>query len=301
MHLRPISRFVVLMTILVLMGCTSNPINDSDITSNLTIRGHVQLQDGADPNDVFVWLEVCDVGTRTDQDGFFALDYPAPGAQPGGSLNGIFTVYFYMSNYRLSSMDIPFIDGGLNLSDDIFGDDGVLKENVVLQKILDINTDIMSPVTYPGVSDSIIINVTMRALDEPVKVRSAFGHRWRPWDKNSPYFMAGVARKINSTDEFALPFLTTGPFTDGSRSVEFEITEETTELNQMLFWPSVGDLSAGEYEIVPYVVIEQDSIPDGLIACLGDSVTTHSEAFAKMPIKVNNNVLIVKDPNEPLM
>ena len=45
----------------------------------------------------------------------------------------------------------------------------------------------------------------------------------------------------------------------------------------------------GEYDVIPYVFIQQDNIPEGLMERLGENVKDFSPDFLKMPLKLENN------------
>ena len=99
-NMKIICSTALFLLFIILNNCTESPIEENIDISNHTLRGKVELSDGLQPDGVFVWFKVLNMSTRTGDDGSFELNLPPASKQPGNGLDGIFNLYFYMSNYN---------------------------------------------------------------------------------------------------------------------------------------------------------------------------------------------------------
>lgn len=130
------------LSILLFSNCTDNSLfGNAEISAN-SIRGTVKLGNNLKPDEVFIWLEALDVNTRTDENGQFTLNLPTANKQPGGGIDGIYDLYFYVANYQLQSVKISILNGNVQLSKLSLTSEGELRQTVVLQEILNINSSI---------------------------------------------------------------------------------------------------------------------------------------------------------------
>jgi len=94
------------------------------------------------PDDVFVWLEGLDISTRTDPEGFFQITLPPPSSQPGGSLSGVFKLYFYVANYRLDSAYVVILNGCVEYDHGDLNEKGEISRTKCLSEFLSIRTSL---------------------------------------------------------------------------------------------------------------------------------------------------------------
>ena len=266
----------VLWLLICIGSCTDNPFfSDSSIDSNV-ILGRVTLDDGADPEGAYVWLKALDIGTRTDAGGRFSLTLPAPSHQPSGGLNGVWSVYCYVANYAVDSLEVVFFNGYPKEPD--------FEHRVKLHKILNIRAVFEPSNVKMSDLDSLIVRFFVRAADAPVKIEGSFCF---PLWRDGPQFMAGFLSKRES-EELILPYFYTSPL-KGARSVVFEIRQNEIELHPFLFKNEFGIIPPGEYEAVPYLLIHQEDLPSGLLESIGPDAQDFCADFLNIPFTIRSN------------
>lgn len=274
---------------IILFNCTESPFFKQDEISNNTIKGRVELSDHSSPNNVYVWFRALDISTRTDENGCFELQCPSPSSQPGGGVDGIFNIYFYVANYRLDSVGVTIFNGNVKFSEEGLNSRGELAELIVLSKILDVEASIDSvsiPVTQDtsgSHQDTSYITFTVQAIREPVTVTSSFSNSAF---KGDPQFMTAFLKKIDSEQNFVKTIYREDR---GHRTTHFEINIHPVELLPLMIILEPGMLPPGEYEVIPYLLIQQKNIPPGLIKSLGENVEYFCPDFLNIPLKVENN------------
>lgn len=263
--------------------CTENPFSFGDKISNNMIRGRVELSDHASPDNILVWLSAFDLSTRTDENGDFSLSLPSSSARPEGGIDGIYNLYFYAANYRIDSLQIPIYNGNVQYSNAIFNDQGELYQTIRLSKILDIHATI-DPVTIQrGYPYNIDITFKVQAPKGKVLVKSIFS---KPLFKGDPQYMVGFIKQLDDDD----PIIQSIYRKDrGFRTVEFEIGVQSVELLPLGIIEAPGQLPPGTYEVIPYLVVHQDNLPEGLMRSFGENAERFHPDFLKLPLKVKNN------------
>src|SRR5262245_34856858 len=95
-------------------ACTSNPFGNEEIKrpDYKIIGGRLALEDNTTPDDIYVWLGGTAISTRTDRNGDFQLSLPPSGNNGAIASGGVFDLYFYVANYRLSSAKIVVQNDG---------------------------------------------------------------------------------------------------------------------------------------------------------------------------------------------
>jgi len=271
-----------------LCNCTENFLFKEDKIENMNvIKGRVELSDSANPKDVYVWFQVFDIGTKTDTYGNYTLTLPSPSEQTGGGLSGIYPLYFYVANYGIDSLIIPILNGYFQRTYEETAVEGNILQPVKLHKILSINASTELETVSMNYQDSILAVFTVKALEDPIWIRCIFS---RPRFKGDPQYMSGFIKKINSSEESVqkvqLP-------DRGHRTATFKIDQNPISLLPLRIDCDSLILSIGEYEIIPFMLVQQDNLPSGLINSLGENAQNFSLDFINIPLKVGHNQLIV--------
>ena len=268
--------------VIFFVSCTSNPFGSDNNISNNTVIGNVELNDGLSPKNVFAWFKVFDISTRTDEEGHFELTLPPSGSQAAGGLNGIYSLYFYMANYQLDSVQIVITNGNIQASSTGVKNNGELVEKVQLAKILSIKATSNSDSFIDTNVDTIRFTFTVQAMEDVVDVSGEFSS---PLFKGDPEFMVGFVRKIDSQEDFCF-----GVFRENrtNRTINFRIELTATELLPLEITNKPGTYTPGQYEVIPSLVIHQD-LPAGLLERLNRNITGSCEKFYNVPLTVENN------------
>jgi len=265
----------------LLCGCTENPLDKSTISSkSRQIHGKVRLSDESSSEGVYVWLEGFNIGTFTDQTGQFQVTLPPPETHgtPTG-VNGVFNLYFYVANYRLSSAEVVVQNGEYLPSWGDIDANGEINGVISLRKLLRISTVVDPDTVTTSFEGPIDVQVSLQATFDSVTV--VF-----------PKIIEGssgaiLLKRLESGDVFVdIPDMS-----DSTQTIE-RIGPEIRNWN-MVFNAGTGVLPEGQYEIIPYFFIEQDSMPAGLLTSLSMNVKELGPDYLKIPFKREGGLFVV--------
>ena len=255
--------------------CTSNPFGGDDQISsgNAKIHGALQLNDNASPAGVCVWLEGFDISSYTNTSGNFEMTLPPPSSQGStGGVSGVFSLYFYLANYKLESAQVVTRNGAFVYSSGDIGANGEVIGPQVLTKFLRIKTAVTPasvPVNFPS---SINVQVTLEAIDDSVTV---------VFPKSVGGVLGGVLLKPTGSEQVfvvqALP---------GVVSNDITIVGKTRPHTRgMNFSLQQTPLPPAAYQVVPYLLVRHEAIPSRLIASLGANVEALGPNYLNIPFQ----------------
>lgn len=265
--------------LVILSGCTNNPFfgGDDYPANQLAIKGNVQLQNTTDHSGIYIWLEGVNAFTYTDSSGDFKLNLPSPESLPGGAsaYSGVFHLYYFMSNYRFDSLSVLLRSGEVEFGEKAIDNKGNVIDKIVLPKLLTITTsvspNIISLSEYPP-NLKVTINVEPTAYGADVEA-------YFTNDNKIGAFLFARKDSILLSYPYILP--TSAP---QEQFLNFPVSATDTV--------SVH-LPIGEYEIVPFLRIKQQGIPDDLITSISEFAYTMTHQYLYVPIKVNSQKLFV--------
>jgi hypothetical protein len=272
--------FLLLSIFVLFWHCTENPVFRDDKISGNSIRGKVELSSNLNPGNVYVWLKVLNISTRTKMDGSFELKIPPPSKQSGGGIDGIYDLYFYVANYQLDSLKIPFSGGNVLYSEAIINQDGELKPTIKLSEILKITTSFNNRHVSEDGQDTIFVFFNVEAYSKPV-VLSSFINQNSNMD---PIFLVGfllnenkqVIKKLCREDRRI-------------RRTTWQIAKTSYTLPPIIIVFNSDTLEHGEYEVVPYMDIWSSRLPDGLFESFEIDKKRYYPEHLKIPLKIMNN------------
>ncbi|MDZ7360262.1 MAG: carboxypeptidase-like regulatory domain-containing protein [candidate division KSB1 bacterium] len=263
-------------------ACEKSPIN-GEISNppNLQIRGRIQLADNNSAEGIHVWLGNTSLTTRTDKDGAFVLALPPSASGSPVFASGIFNVYFYVANYKLISTPVTIHEGKFLYSRGQVNQNGELISTLSMPKLLNIKTTVDPPVVPPSFSQTIRVIVALSAVHDSVVV---------VFPKMIGGQLGGVLfRELNSGGIYA-----DAPEDNaGTRAVE-KIGNEP-RLFRFDFSLKPGVLPLGNYEIIPYFLIEQQNMPDGLLASISERAGEIGPDFLKIPFRREGGLFAIRD------
>ncbi|HDL19030.1 MAG TPA: hypothetical protein ENH29_08245 [Bacteroidetes bacterium] len=281
--LLPLS-FLVPVSILSMMSCTKNPVaGDAIIAPDIRqISGRVVLNDESTPDSVFIWLEGFDLNTRSDKDGQFTLALPLGSETVAQKLSGIYHLYFYVANYYWESAIVIVNNGILLLSRGDVDEKGRLKHKIKLIKILEMKAKTEPDTITEKYNGIVNVHVSLTALEEPVIVK---------FPKISGQALAGA---ILRNDEGEMFFIENSGATERSVIVK----DEVSEWDLPIFYKP-GIVPIGDYEIVPYILIWQYGIPEGLLKSIGEDAEGFGPAYLGIPFKRQvGRLTILPEPDQ---
>jgi hypothetical protein len=277
--------FYIILSIL-LIKCTQNPFEASDKVSPKggKIRGGVELSDRISPAGVYVWLDHLNIGTWTDKNGQFEMILPSPVSQPGGGITKDSKLYFYLANYQVETAEVVLLNGRALYSHGDINENGELKHDLCMTKIMDIKIAV-EPREFPQnpaldsltniESELVTVHLTLRALSGMVNIQCS-------GDELGPIAVLFIKR-VDPGKDFAAMLKVKGPSTIiilGNKSVG--LVPKTWTASFLL---EVGHLAPGNYKIIPYFFLPQQSVPDKLLESLGKNVTLPIETYLNLPMK----------------
>ena len=269
------------LTAVIDFRCTSNPFSKDKITpSHQIVKGTVRLNDGSDPGGVFVWLEQLDISTRTDSTGAFSLEIPAPQTQPGGGINGVYRLYYYVANYQIAASATAIVKGSFVYGEENIDSNGNIKPAIVMKKLFDIDTKV-TPTIFPHDSTGyILIYISLYNIQKATEII---------WFINrANQTLASIALKeVGAADEETV-------LVQQSIWTETQLLSSDTVLSMHLFSREFS-LPPGKYQVIPYLFIEQENLPPKLLQSLGrcyDIYHWHTD-YLKIPFKQNIGYLTI--------
>lgn len=254
--------------LLALSGCTWNPFGEEEISSGYRkVSGNVQLNDGSNPDGIYVWLEGFNVGSYTDGTGQFSLTLPQSGS---GDLSGVYKLYFYVANYELDFAQVVIQDGGFVYSRGDINKEGKLALPKVLRRFLRIETSVNPASVSQNYTENIGVAVTLTATTDSATVtipRSIGGS-----------LGAVLIRKIGSQEVFIHEF---SPYSGMDYNVL--VGRQQPQVIGMTFNMLLKPLLRGDYEVIPYLLMAHESIPGDLFETMGPNVRELSLDYLKIP------------------
>ena len=283
-----ITRSIVLCTALLLasiIACTDNPF-ESRSTMQPTVRrisGFVQLGERSDHSGVHVWLDGFDISSVTDTDGAFAITLPPPSLQatPGG-VNGVFSLYAYLGNYRIDSVSVAVRNGMLLLPSESIDEAGRLRDVLFMRELFSVETVLSESTIRSSAVNFITAHVKLRSISQPISV----------------YFPRAVDAVRGP---IVLHELQTGAATVMSTEVSGVGTADIVQLGPVEFVRSLllilpaSSLRPGRYEIIPYILPRQQSVPSSLLAGIGLHVRALSPDYVFFPMLRRGGILTVTE------
>ena len=277
-----ISKVAGILAVLFLMyTCTENPFFDEtiDIPNRITVEGTVLLNDDSAPVDIYVWMERFNLSTYTDASGYFKFKLPDPRLQPGGGMNGVYSIYYYVANYRVKTSTLLLLNGQIEYGKGDVNKDGRIKQTVILPKLIDIKTEITPREIAYDNKDPLDIKITLDVKVDSLRVATY----QRITGQTSCVIIKPKGASIDSA------FILQGAGTDLR---DEWIRDKTVWL--MRYWFSVGFFPVGEYEFSPYIIIYQDNLPQELLDSIDDELLSLSYRYLNLPIKQQIGFLTVK-------
>jgi len=276
--------FSVLVAI-TFSACTSNPLSDDEIAPGKSqITGKIEVSDNQSPEGVYVWLEGFDIGTFTDQEGEFEITLPST-AQNSGGATGIFNLYYYLANYKLTITELTVRRGEFVFASGEINNKGELQRPKFLPRILDISTVLTPPKADADSSIFMKVEVVLSSETDSVTVL----YPREPFDGPNKLIAPLFVKNLETGAAFYIEPTLAGINEDDI----ITIFPGRPFVRTMLLLMSKGVLSEGEYEIIPYLRISQPDVPAELVNNLIEDIDSFGLDYLNLPFLRTNGVLRV--------
>jgi hypothetical protein len=274
------------------LGCTDNPFfEDTDFQSDkLIVRGTVELDQSDDPSGVYVWLEGLNVSTYTKSDGQFELHLASPAILPGGATawNGVYTLYYYLANYKYESSSILIRNGKVEYGKLDVDNKGMINQKIKLTELLGIKTTINPCSTETNTIFRQKVDLSFIINGESVTVET-----YVPLDATSGCIIFKRLDAEQTLSKFVLANKNTLRIIDISSSDVWNMQlGDTDELGIMNMDPI--PVESGLYEVVPFLLIEQEGVPKELLQSISPYYDSFSAEYLKLPFKWDVDTFKVK-------
>jgi len=284
-------RIVFILTVFVFLqlSCTDNPFfSDKDFSSDkLVIKGKVELSHSSDYSGVYVWLEGLNVSTYTNSDGQFNLKLSSPVSLPGGAAawNGVFKLYYYVANYRYEFSSVLIRNGKVEYGNYDVNNSSNINKTIQLTEILGIRTTISPSSTTHGYLKGQTINLYFDTHGYSVSVDT--------FEPQNPYSACVIFRKIGDPNTKAIFVLAN--INEYKRLELFGSINWETRLGGGDGWDIQPiPVESGDYEVIPYIIIHQDDLPEELLLSISEYYDTFTSEYLKLPFKWQVDTLIVE-------
>jgi hypothetical protein len=271
------AKFGYFIIIVIYLGCTGNPYTENEINPrNRQIQGSVILGDGLSREGVYVWLEGFNIGVRTDPEGRFQIALPFSASAT--ALSGAFYLYYYVANFDLAATEIFVRNGELLYGRGEINSSGQLNAPKFLRQSLQIQTTLHP--TSVSLSDlarpeqpfiDVRCEVVLRAFVDsvivyfPDKVDEAGPLLFRNIATNQISILNSVLSESNVSD------LDTIAVTPTVRTLFVRLDRSS--------------LAAGEYEVIPFLLVKNPAVPTKLLQSLGPAIENFGPAYLEIPFR----------------
>jgi hypothetical protein len=275
----------IIFLLISFFSCTSNPFWEDSPTIEMKITGEVLTENNQTNVPVSVWLETFDLYTTTDSVGYFSFSI-TNSQTPNGSMNGPVNLYFFIHNYELDSVTAYFTNGMFSKEQTNFSEDGELLNPVEMKKIL--SGDVILHFNKNSIQTRDTLRVSFNL--ETHSAVSIDTYKYILQEDGSDFHSGLFFRSL--TDNETITIYRFNGTDQSGNSVEDKLRNLTYVENESITWTyyllsDSLNLSSGDYEVLPYLLVRQDQIPNGFIEALGgDSAFTLSAYFLDLPLDI---------------
>jgi len=259
--------FIVLLTVTFLTKCTNNPFFGDDDTAKDKhfVSGVVSLSDGASPGNAYVWAQDLGISSRCNSQGEFSLQIPRTQEYEG--LNGAYTVFFYVGNYRYQTASVLIRNGQFEYGQRNITSEGRFDRTIILNKLLDIKSSIRPDTLSAATNFGFTLILEMVNIDSFVPIITQV-------DRDQ--IMRGYFIRSLIPNSPARLLYTTGTKPGGYTIDSLTIWETAGRLPD-------GSFESGSYEMIPYIRVIQQGLPDELLLSLGEEVNEYALDYLHVP------------------
>ena len=292
-----INKYFTLFIFILYSGCTSNPFWEDNRTKKIKIQGYVNKESIVSDVAVFVFIEDLNVSTYTDTLGSFSLELPNLEME-NGIFSGAVKVHYYIHNYKAVYSTLYITNGRLTREQIDFDENGILVEPITLDKLASFELSIDN-IWKRSNGDTLKFSLAITSKHHPFSYYSYVNIRLDPrrfvssgillksmqsgsvyYDKNDTDLLQKIDILPNETNILEFEVEPNGffPF----------IIDNYISLEQQL-------VQSGLHEILPYIYIIQEDVPDELFNHIGiQNVSIIGASFLKMPIDLVRGSLLIQ-------
>jgi hypothetical protein len=262
---------------LIIFACTTNPFFEDKIKSydKQNIKGNVVLQGEKNNAGIVVYLEEFEIFTKTDKNGDFKITIPPAYTQPGTGITGLFKIYYYVANYKLQQSTVFINRGEFVFGEAALTDEGVIRDRLILQKLLDIRTDVNPLKIKNNFTGMVKVEVFIRNRVDSVIV---FTHLSKTKELSSIY--------LTSNDTVHL--------INKASNLVSVVIDTPRVWNMYVDWRIHGKpILPDNYKVIPFISVYQYEIPEKLLDYFNAGTIRFTKDFLSIPYRRKSGKLKV--------
>ncbi len=258
------------LLLITLSSCTKTPFGSDDIYSGARqITGTVELYDGTNAENVYVWLEGFSIGTYTDNNGDFSLSLPSKSSSgTSAGTSGNFNLYFYVANYTLKSALVMIRENEFVYSRGDINKEGKLSSPMVLRRFLRIQTDISPGSVSASYTDPINVNVSLTATDSASVILP----------KSMGELLGAIL--VKNIDSPGVQIYESVPSLINNAKLLVGSYQKTISMTFTLIYKP---LNPGKYEVIPFFLIAHEEIPGALLSSITNDMEQLNSNYLNIP------------------
>jgi len=277
-----LTKYFLIALTLFLVHCSENSLFDQKINPDQfnSVRGKVLLSEESNQDSIYVWMDGLNLATYTDSSGAFTIELPPAELQPGGGLNGVFKLYYFLANYRIHYSVLYLINGKIELNKGDIDSRGNIFPEVWLTKLIDIRTETIPTNIETNYTGDVITKIHLTNIVDTVWV-STFLFPW-----GEPGVLV-IERDNGGSNEVAMIKSSNANW-------------DTQVISEPITWQIFNKFAPGFFEpatyyFYPFLEVVQEDIPAELLASLGEDVYSFSMEYLNIPYKQSPGVFTVYD------
>ncbi len=258
-------------------ACTTNPFFEDKIKSydKQNIKGNVVLQGEKNNAGIVVYLEEFEIFTKTDRNGDFKITIPQAYTQSGTGITGLFKIYYYVANYKLQQSTVFINRGEFVFGEAALTDEGVIRDRLILQKLLDIRTDVNPLKIKNNFTGMVKVEVFIRNRVDSVIV---FTHLSKTKELSSIY--------LTSNDTVHL--------INKASNLVSVVIDTPRVWNMYVDWRIHGKpILPDNYKVIPFISVYQYEIPEKLLDYFNAGTIRFTKDFLSIPYRRKSGKLEV--------
>ena len=273
--------FLIALT-LFLVHCSENSLFDQKINPDQfnSVRGKVLLSEENNQDSIYVWMDGLNLSTYTDSSGAFTIELPPAELQPGGGLNGVFKLYYFIANYRIHYSILFLINGKVELNKGDIDSRGNIFPEVWLTKLIDIRTETIPTNIETNYTGDVITKIHLTNMVDTVWVNTFMF----PWGEPG---VLVIERNNEGSNEVAMIKSSNANW-------------DTQVITEPITWQIINKFAPGFFDpaiyyFYPFLEVVQEDIPPELLASLGEDVYNFSMEYLNIPYKQSPGIFTVYD------
>jgi hypothetical protein len=270
-------KLISLFTLFIFFSCTENPFGGDKKIADKTISGYVKLEQveyypKGFHGGVFVWSKDLGLQAKTNIDGSFEFVLPAANDPSSGAIvDGDYDIHFFLGNYKISKVTITFARGQVVKDDKVINSGGELRKNVLMARELGVHSTVSPEIISSNFDNPINVMVTI------TPDRTDLFCDMKKIENRSGVTFTGLLIKDIVTNQLIYTV------DNDSASTMREYIDRPTQKIEIGFDYMGLNLPKGTYEIIPYMVLERNDIPNHLLQALGPDIYSFSEEYLNYP------------------